>query len=109
MVVHVCAGWPTPNAHAQTDGGGGAPAPGAPVSYASDMYMYVSGTAHRRRAVHLRMRVRGQPSHHSIILRGSICACVLAIDLGFVNNAEGFARMCLIKYLCTLFICPSSF
>ena len=30
-----------------------------------------------------------------IILRGRICACVLAIDR-FCDNAEGFARMCLI-------------
>ena len=54
------------------------------------MYMqYVSGTAHRRRAVHLRMRVRGQPSctyHHSLLTLGahapegystySLCVCV---------------------------------
>ena len=30
-----------------------------------------------------------------ITLRGCICACVLAIDR-FCDNAEGFARMCLI-------------
>ena len=30
-------------------------------------------------------------------LRRYICACVLAINSGFCDNAEGFARMCLIS------------